>query len=231
MAVSRALSTPCQCVSSFRHSPSLSPLKSASSLHSVAKVHSSATLLDLKLKLNNYNIDSRNGLSARFRGRGLRIQAFPSPLLSVESSRWAYAVSALVLMLAKNARIYKSFLVPLVALGAPPTLMSWIRGEYGLWSTLVLFLVRLFYYIPGDLELPFLFMIFVIIAPLQVLNQRGTQISTVFAIAAAAYLCFQQYRVSGGMKGCLEEGNVIPTIALLFLLCVPLLFVFQGLLF
>ncbi|KAH9290717.1 hypothetical protein KI387_034834, partial [Taxus chinensis] len=89
---------------------------------------------------------------------------------STETLRWLFAVSSVVLMLSKNTGIHKSFLVPLLALQAPGDAVSWIRGEYGLWTAFVIFLVRLFYPIPGEMELPLLFVLTVIIAPYQALN-------------------------------------------------------------
>ncbi|MBO8584245.1 hypothetical protein INO15_14060, partial [Staphylococcus aureus] len=85
------------------------------------------------------------------------------------------AVSSAVLMLTKGTTIQKSFLVPLFALQAPTTVISWIKGEYGGWSAFLALLVRLFYYIPGELELPFFAFLLVIVAPYQAMNLRGTQ--------------------------------------------------------
>ncbi|CAN1283251.1 Cold-regulated 413 inner membrane protein 2, chloroplastic [Linum perenne] len=55
--------------------------------------------------------------------------------------------------------------------------LQWIStiasvGEYGVWAAFMALLVRLFFAIPGELELPFTALLLVILAPYQVLNLR-----------------------------------------------------------
>lgn len=154
-----------------------------------------------------------------------------SVALSTEALRWLFGVAAVVLMLSKHTAINKSFLVPLLALEAPGDVFSWIRGDYGLWTAFLVFLVRLFYYIPGELELPFLFVLLVIIAPYQATNLRGTQAGMVISMAASAYLIYQHVTKTGGIKKAFDQGVVVPTIAAVFLICVPLVFFIQGFIF
>lgn len=154
-----------------------------------------------------------------------------SVAVSTEALRWLFGVAAVVLMLSKHTAMNKSFLVPLLALEAPGEVISWIRGDYGLWTAFLVFLVRLFYYIPGELELPFLFVLLVIIAPFQATNLRGTQAGMVISIAASAYLIYQHLTRTGGLKKAFDEGVVVPTVAVACLIIVPCVFLIKGFIF
>jgi len=151
--------------------------------------------------------------------------------ITTEALRWLFGVSAVVLMLSKHTAMNKSFLVPLLALEVPGDVFSWIRGDYGLWTAFLVFLVRLFYYIPGELELPFLFVLLVIIAPYQATNLRGTQAGMVISIAASAYLMYQHITRTGGPKKAFDQGVVVPTIAVACLIIIPCIFLIQGFVF
>ncbi|PSS04880.1 Cold-regulated 413 inner membrane protein [Actinidia chinensis var. chinensis] len=85
-------------------------------------------------------------------------------------------------MFAKGSAIQKSFLVPLFALQAPPSIISWIKGEYGIWTAFLALLVRLFFFIPGELELPLVALLLVIVAPYRVMNLRGTQEGAILSL-------------------------------------------------
>ncbi|KAL0925682.1 hypothetical protein M5K25_004046 [Dendrobium thyrsiflorum] len=86
--------------------------------------------------------------------------------------QWVSAVASAALMFSKGTAIQKSFLVPIFALQAPPAVISWIKGRYGTWAAFIVLLVRLFYLIPGELELPFLTMLLVISAPYEAIDLR-----------------------------------------------------------
>ncbi|XP_028556084.1 cold-regulated 413 inner membrane protein 1, chloroplastic-like isoform X2 [Dendrobium catenatum] len=45
-------------------------------------------------------------------------------------------------------------------------------GRYGTWAAFIVLLVRLFYFIPGELELPFLTLLLVISAPYEAIDLR-----------------------------------------------------------
>ncbi|XP_057834836.1 cold-regulated 413 inner membrane protein 2, chloroplastic isoform X1 [Cryptomeria japonica] len=152
-------------------------------------------------------------------------------LYSTEALRWLFAVSSVVLMFSKHTVIRKSFLVPLLALQAPGDVVSWIRGDYGLWTAFTIFLIRLFYPIPGEMELPLLFVLLVIIAPSQASSMRGTQASMVISIAISAYLSFQHFTNAGSVKKAFEQNSVVASIASLCLICVPIWFLIQGFIF
>ncbi|KAK9093462.1 hypothetical protein Syun_028373 [Stephania yunnanensis] len=113
----------------------------------------------------------------RRRGRrgGLGGGAVCSAILAPSNLRWVSAVSSAVLMLSKGTAIQKSFLVPLFALQAPASIVSWVKGEYGAWTAFFALLVRLFYFIPGELELPFMAILLLIVAPYQVMSLRNSR--------------------------------------------------------
>ncbi|KAK6797268.1 hypothetical protein RDI58_004970 [Solanum bulbocastanum] len=73
----------------------------------------------------------------------------PVQLQYVSLKNSALPLDPRVLMLAKGTAIHKSFLVPLFALLAPTAVVSWIQGEYGIWSAFLALLVRLFFSFPA----------------------------------------------------------------------------------
>ncbi|KAH9749296.1 Cold-regulated 413 inner membrane protein 1 [Citrus sinensis] len=129
-----------------------------------------------------------------------------------------------VLMLAKGTAVPKSFLVPLFALQAPADVISWIKGEYGIWAAFLALLVRLFFFIPGrvaeivnsssipsslfvgELELPFMALLLVIVAPHQVLTLR------------------QHFSRAGNLRKAFEQGSVVATLAIICITALSCLF-------
>ncbi|CAN0910928.1 Cold-regulated 413 inner membrane protein 2, chloroplastic [Linum grandiflorum] len=120
-----------------------------------------------------------------------------------------------VLMLAKGTAINKCFLVPFLALQAPTAVISWVKGEYGVWAAFMALLVRLFFFIPGELELPFTALLLVILAPYQVLNLKGTQEGAIISVVIAAYLAFQHFSRGGNMQRSFEQGSIVATVAII----------------
>ncbi|XP_010924310.1 cold-regulated 413 inner membrane protein 1, chloroplastic isoform X2 [Elaeis guineensis] len=153
--------------------------------------------------------------------RGVVCYATP---VSPQTLQWVSAVSAAVLMLAKGTTIQKSFLVPLFALQAPTSIISWIKGEYGTWTVFLALLLRLFYFIPGELVLPFLTMLLVIVAPYQAMNLRGTQAGTIMSLAIAGLLAFQHFSRIGSLRRAFDQGSIVATLAVICTFIVPCLF-------
>ncbi|KAM0854235.1 hypothetical protein ACQ4PT_050558 [Festuca glaucescens] len=120
-----------------------------------------------------------------------------------------------VLFLAKGTGIHKPFLVPLFALQAPSSVISWIKSEYGLWTAFLALLVRLFFSVPGELELPLSTMLLVSVAPYQVMNLRGTQGGAIVSLALTAYLAFQHFTRTGGIGKAFDQGSIIATVAII----------------
>lgn len=131
-------------------------------------------------------------------------------------------------MLLRNTAINKAFLVPLLALQAPQNMITWLRGEYGMWAAFLALIVRLFYYIPGELELPLMFVLLVITSPYQAMDFRGTAAATILCAGMAAYLAYQHFSKAGGIKGSFQEGTFLATLAIICLVSVPFIFFFQG---
>ncbi|KAK1378497.1 Cold-regulated 413 inner membrane protein 2, chloroplastic [Heracleum sosnowskyi] len=109
-------------------------------------------------------------------------------LFSPRNLQWIGTIASAVLMVAKGTPIQKSFIVPIFALQAPAAIVSWIKGEYGVWTVFLALLIRLFFFIPGELELPFIALLVVLVAPNQVMNLRGKQEGVILSLAIAAYL-------------------------------------------
>nr|POE91499.1 glucan endo-1,3-beta-glucosidase 3 [Quercus suber] len=154
--------------------------------------------------------------------KGFGTVCYASPLTS-RNLQWISTVSSLVLVFAKGTAIQKSFLVPLLALQAPATVISWIKGEYGMWIAFLALLIRLFLFIPGELELPFLALILVIVAPYQVMNLQGTQQGAIVSLLIMGYLAFQHFSRAGSLQKSIEQEKVTmslqvqePNIFLLF---------------
>ncbi|KAL6500751.1 hypothetical protein OROHE_025548 [Orobanche hederae] len=129
-----------------------------------------------------------------------------------------------VLMLARGTAIQKSFLVPLFALQAPASIISWMKGEHGIWTAFLALLVRLFFFIPGELELPFLTLMLVIVSPYQIMRRlRGTQEGVILSLVIAAYLAFQHFTRAGSLRKAFDQGSIFATLATTFIVAVPCL--------
>ncbi|XP_077250959.1 cold-regulated 413 inner membrane protein 1, chloroplastic-like [Tasmannia lanceolata] len=146
--------------------------------------------------------------------------------LNHNTLQWVSAVSSVALMLAKGTPVQKSFIVPLFALQAPTTVVSWIKGEYGGWSAFLALLVRLFYYIPGELELPFLTLLLVIVAPYQAMNLRGTQAGAIISLAIAGFLALQHFSRAETLQKVFDQGSIVATLAIICITVVPCLLLF-----
>ncbi|XP_010926447.1 cold-regulated 413 inner membrane protein 1, chloroplastic [Elaeis guineensis] len=162
--------------------------------------------------------------SSRRHGRRCRGTVCYTAPVSPQTLQWVSAVSAAVLMLAKGTTIQKSFLVPLFALQAPASIISWIKGKYGTWTVFLALLVRLFYFIPGELVLPFLAMLLVIVAPYQTMSLRGTQAGTIISLAIAGFLAFQHFSRMGSLRRAFDQGSIVATLAVICITIVPCLF-------
>lgn len=150
-------------------------------------------------------------IKKKSRGSGVVCSA---ALLSPRNLQLISTVSSVVLLIAKGTAIPKQFLVPLFAIQAPASIISWMKGEYGLWSAFLALLVRLFFYIPGELELPFLALLLVIVAPYQVMNLRGTQEGAIIGLVIAAYLAFRHFSGVGSLQKAFDQGSIVATIAI-----------------
>ncbi|XP_007025182.2 PREDICTED: cold-regulated 413 inner membrane protein 2, chloroplastic isoform X1 [Theobroma cacao] len=157
------------------------------------------------------------------KSKGSRAVCYAAPL-SPRNLQWISTISSAVLLLAKGTAIQKQFLVPLFAFQAPASIISWMKGEYGLWAAFLALLVRLFFYIPGELELPFVALLLVIVAPYQAINLRGTQQGAIVALVIAAYLAFQHFSRAGSLQKAFDQGSVIATIAIVCITAVSFLF-------
>ncbi|GLT50603.1 hypothetical protein SLA2020_240790 [Shorea laevis] len=158
-------------------------------------------------------------LKKKRRGSGAVCSAAP---LTVRNLQWISAIANAVLMIVRGTGIHKSFLVPLFVLQAPVCITSWIKGEYGLWSAFLALIVRLFFHFPGELELPFLALLLVIVAPHQVMNLREIQPGAIISMVIAAFLAFQHFSGAGSLKNAFDEVSIIPTIAIICITAVSL---------
>lgn len=174
---------------------------------------------------NKYNplgvaIDLKGGMKKRLRSG---VVCHYSTALAPRNLQWVSTISSLVLMLARGTSIHKSFLVPLFVLMAPLSLNSWIKGEYGIWTAFLALLVRLFFFFPGELELPLIALLMVIVAPYQVSSLRGTKEGVILSLVISAYLAFQHFSRAGNLKSAFGQGSIIATLAILCIVVVPCL--------
>ncbi|KAK1258797.1 hypothetical protein QJS04_geneDACA019272 [Acorus gramineus] len=129
-------------------------------------------------------------------------------------------------MVSQGTAVQKSFLVPLFALQAPNSVISWIKGEYGIWTAFLALLVRLFYYIPRELDLPFLAMLVVIVAPYQTMKLRGTQAGAAVSLVIAGFLAFQHFSRVGSLQRAFDQTSIIATLAVICITVVPCFLLF-----
>ncbi|CAK9327558.1 unnamed protein product [Citrullus colocynthis] len=158
------------------------------------------------------------------RSRGLSAVCYAMPL-NARTLQWISTISSVVLMLARGTGIQKSFIVPLFALQAPASVISWMKGEYGIWSAFLALLVRLFFFIPGELEIPFISLLLVIVAPYQVQNLRGTQEGSIISLLIAAYLAFQHFSRAGSFQRAFDQNSILATVAVICVTAVSFLLV------
>lgn len=175
----------------------------------------------LRLSVNQQNLMGNKQMSNR--KSSVVVCYSSSALLSPSSLHWVSAVAAGILMLVRGTAINRSFLVPLFALQAPATIISWMQGEYGAWSALLALLIRLFYAIPGQLELPFMTLVLVLVAPHQAMNLRGTQAGVIVSLAIAAYLAFQHFTRAGSLQRTFNQDSIVATLAIICITIVPCL--------
>ncbi|XP_073309106.1 cold-regulated 413 inner membrane protein 1, chloroplastic-like [Primulina huaijiensis] len=144
--------------------------------------------------------------------------------LTPRNLQWVSTISTAVLMLARDTSIHRSFLAPLFALQAPASIVSWIKGEYGIWTAFLALLVRLFFFIPGELELPFIALLLVILAPNQVMSRlRGTQEGIILTLIIAAYLAYQHFSRTGSLARAFDQGSIFATLAIICIVVVSCL--------
>ncbi|XP_027087010.1 cold-regulated 413 inner membrane protein 1, chloroplastic-like [Coffea arabica] len=156
------------------------------------------------------------------RSHGLSAVCYAASLTTT-NLEWVAAVCTAILTLSRGTPIHKSFLVPLFALQAPNSIVSWIRGEYGYWTAFLALLVRLFFSIPGELELLYIALLLVIVAPYQVMNLRGQQEGVIISLIIAAYLAFQHFSRAGSLRRAFDQGSVIASLAISCIVVVPCL--------
>ncbi|XP_076960334.1 cold-regulated 413 inner membrane protein 1, chloroplastic-like [Bidens hawaiensis] len=172
------------------------------------------------LHLFNPIIRGNLGMKQQKLNRGFGPVCFSAPVTTT-NLQWICTISSAVLMFTKGTAIQKSFLVPFLALQAPASLVSWIKGEYGIWTAFLALLVRLFFYIPGELELPFIALLMVILLPHQIANLRGRQEGIVLSLVIAAFLAFQHFTRIGSLRRAFDQGSIIATLAILSVAIVP----------
>ncbi|KAE8731013.1 COR413IM2 protein [Hibiscus syriacus] len=195
-------------ISTARHLPVLpfrnAPLPASTKLSTLAPSSAWISFNPLRFSIKDKDIKKKS------RGSSAVCSAAP---LSPRNLQWISAISSAILLFTKGTVIRKHFLVPLFAIQAPASIIAWMKGEYGLWAAFLALLVRLFFFIPGELELPFLALLLVIVAPYQVLNIRGTQQAAIIALVIAAYLAFQHFSGAGSLQKAFDQGSIIATIA------------------
>lgn len=200
-----------------RHKPYIHALNSHRSVH--LRSHTSLQLFNPLRSL----VENRGNLGMNHKlKRGFGPVCY-SPTITPTNLQWICTISAAVLMFAKGTPIQKSFLVPFLALQAPASLTSWIKGEYGIWTAFLALLVRLFFYIPGELELPFITLLMIIVLPYQITNLRGRQEAVVLSLVIAAFLAFQHFTRVGNLRRAFDQGSIIATSAILSIVVVPCL--------
>ncbi|WCJ27324.1 COLD REGULATED 314 INNER MEMBRANE 1 [Euphorbia peplus] len=187
------------------------------------KFASSVSRLSTSVSFNPLRFGVNGNDTIMHNRRGFSAVCYAGPI-AARNMHWISTICSLVLMLAKGTAIQKSFLVPIVALQAPSSVISWIKGEYGMWTAFMALLVRLFFFIPGELELPFMALLLVIVAPYQVMDLRGTQQGAIIALAIAGYLAFQHFSRAGRLQNTFEQGSIVATLAIICITVISCLF-------
>ncbi|MCL7035985.1 hypothetical protein MKW94_018978 [Papaver nudicaule] len=187
---------------------------------------SSSSSISLNHNQNPFRFNTSNQMMKKGNGKSIGAVCYNSTasLLSPPNLQWVCVAAAAALMIAKGTSIQKSFLVPLFILQAPREIFNWIKGEYGIWTVFLALAVRLFYFIPKELELPLYAMLFVIASPHQVASLRGTEAGSLISLGIAGFLAFQHFTGLGGnvQKG-FEQGSILATIGIIGITLAPLM--------
>ncbi|KAH7545108.1 hypothetical protein FEM48_Zijuj01G0058200 [Ziziphus jujuba var. spinosa] len=133
-------------------------------------------------------------MKTKRKSMGLSAVCYAAPL-TVRNLQWISTISSAVLLLAKGTAVQKSFIVPLIALQAPTSIITWMKGEYGTWAAFLALLVRLFFFIPG----------------------RGTQQGAIISLVIAGYMAFQHFSRAGSLQKAFDQGSIVATLAIICL--------------
>ncbi|CAL4955283.1 unnamed protein product [Urochloa decumbens] len=135
-----------------------------------------------------------------------------------EAMRWVSSTAAATLMFAPGTTIHRSCLVPLFALQAPSGAISWIKGDYGRWIAFLGLLLRLLYFIPGELELPLPTTLLVMTAPYQFMVLRESEDGGILSTAIVVYLAFQHFIGVGSLRKAFGRESIVATLAIITLM-------------
>ncbi|MBA0712883.1 hypothetical protein Golax_011955 [Gossypium laxum] len=183
------------------------PFRATTKLSTLAHSSGSISFSPLRFSIKDKEIKKKK------KSRGSSAVCYAAPLSRL-NLQWISAISSAVLFFTKGTVIRKQFLVPLIAIQAPTSIISWMKGEYGIWAAFLGLLVRLFFFIPGELELPFLALLLVIVAPHHVMNLRGTQQGAIISLVIAAYLAYQHFSGAGSLQRVFDQGSIIATVGI-----------------
>ncbi|XP_010460717.1 PREDICTED: cold-regulated 413 inner membrane protein 2, chloroplastic [Camelina sativa] len=178
----------------------------------------------LRLSSDRQRTASVSAKVEKRRKRGSSVVCYAAPMLSVHNLQWISTISCVALMLTRGTGIHKSFVVPLFALQAPVGIVSWMKGEYGIWAAFLALLTRLFFSFPGELELPFIALLLVIVAPYQVMSIRGKQEGAILSLAISCFLAFQHFSRAGSLQKAFDQNSVLATVAIIGVTVVSILF-------
>jgi len=147
---------------------------------------------------------------------------------AVYSLNWVLVLSSVFLMLAAQTNVYKQILVPLTALHMPREVIGWMRGEYGMWIATVAVLVRLFYGIPGQLELPFATFLLIAVAPNNLLAFRREPAAALICLLMALYAGYSHYTHFGNKEDALNSPVLGTTVAITSIVVISAWFLLRS---
>ncbi|XP_058101196.1 cold-regulated 413 inner membrane protein 2, chloroplastic-like [Magnolia sinica] len=77
-----------------------------------------------------------------------------------------------------------------------------------------------------ELELPFLALLLVIVAPYQAMNLRGMQAGAIISLARAGFLALQHFSRVGSLQQAFDQRSVVATLSVICITVVPCLLLF-----
>ncbi|CAA7030675.1 unnamed protein product [Microthlaspi erraticum] len=219
---SLCLSSSSRIVSLHHQKPFLS-LKSRPRSSEFSGVAHSACFNPLRVSIDRQRTATVSTRVEKQRKRRSGVVCYAAPM-SVPNLQWISAISCVGLMIARGTGIHKSFVVPLFALTAPSAIITWAKGEYGVWAAFLALLARLFFAFPGELELPFIALLLTIVAPYQVMNIRGKQEGALISLAISCFLAFQHFTRAGSLQKSFDQSSVVATLGIIGVTVVSILF-------
>ncbi|XP_076933170.1 cold-regulated 413 plasma membrane protein 2-like [Bidens hawaiensis] len=142
---------------------------------------------------------------------------------------WIASFSAIYLLILDRtnwrSNMLTSLLVPYIFFSLPPSLLHFLRGQFGMWVAFVAVVLRLFFprHFPDWLEMPRSLILLLVVAPNLFADEfRDSWVGVAICLLIGCYLLQEHVRASGGFRNSFMQSHGISnTIGILLLFVYP----------